>query len=42
VHRPGRTYTPSDLIERATHAPLAIAPYIGYLQAKFGELYDLY
>ena len=42
VHRHGRMYTPSGLIERATHAPLGIALYIGYLQAKFGELYDLY
>ena len=41
VHRPGRKRDPEDLIENATGRPLDTAPYLHYLRAKFGELYDL-
>jgi carboxypeptidase Taq len=41
VHRHGQKYEPDDLIERATGSPPDTAPYLRYLQTKFGELYDL-
>jgi carboxypeptidase Taq len=41
VYRPGRKFTAPELVERATGGPLAIEPYIAYLRAKYGELYDL-
>ena len=41
VYQYGRTYTPLELIERATAAPLSIEPYIRYLQAKYGNIYTL-
>jgi carboxypeptidase Taq len=34
-------FDPGDLIERATGQPLTIEPYLSYLRAKFGEIYDL-
>jgi carboxypeptidase Taq len=41
VYVHGRRYAPDDLIERVTDAPLSIAPYVGYLKKKYGELYEL-
>ena len=41
VHRPGRKHDPEPLIENATGRSLDTAPYLHYLRAKFGELYDL-
>ena len=41
IHQHGRKYTPSELIQRVTGAPLSIEPYIRYLRAKYGELYEL-
>jgi carboxypeptidase Taq len=41
VHRHGRKFTPNELIERATGAPMNMAPYLAYLRAKYGELYRL-
>jgi carboxypeptidase Taq len=41
VYRHGRKYPPNELVERATGAPMSIAPYIAYLRAKFGEIYRL-
>ncbi len=41
VHRHGSRYYPDELIERATGRPLETAPYLSYLNNKFGELYDL-
>ena len=41
VHRHGKKYEPDDLIERATGNPPDTAPYLRYLETKFGELYDL-
>ena len=41
VYRHGGKFTPNALIERATGGPLAIEPYIAYLRAKYGELYEL-
>jgi len=41
IYQHGRKYTPSELIQRVTGAPLSIEPYIRYLRAKYGELYEL-
>ena len=41
VYEPGRKFTAAELIERATGGPLSIAPYIEYLRAKYGEIYQL-
>lgn len=41
VHRHGRKFTPNELLERATGKPLTAAPWIAYVQQKFGALYGL-
>jgi carboxypeptidase Taq len=41
VHRHGRKFTPNELLERATGKPLTAAPWIAYVQHKFGALYGL-
>jgi carboxypeptidase Taq len=41
IHRHGRKFTPRELIQRATGSPLSTAPYIQYLQTKFGEVYSV-
>ncbi len=41
VHRHGSHYYPHELVERATGHPLDTAPYLRYLEDKFGELYVL-
>jgi carboxypeptidase Taq len=41
VHRHGRKFTPNELLERATGKPLTAAPWIAYVQRKFGALYRL-
>jgi carboxypeptidase Taq len=41
IYQHGCKYTASELIKRATGAPLNIEPYIRYLQNKYGELYSL-
>ncbi len=41
VHRHGKKYEPDDLIERATGRPPDTAPYLRYLESKFGELYTI-
>jgi len=41
VHRHGKKYEPDDLIERATGASPDTAPYLRYLETKFGELYNV-
>lgn len=40
IYQYGRMYTPFELIERATAAPLSIEPYIRYLRAKYGNIYE--
>jgi carboxypeptidase Taq len=42
VHRHGRKFTPNELLERATGKPLTAAPWIAYVQNKFGALYGLH
>ena len=41
IYKHGRKYTPAELVQRVTGAPLTIDPYIGYLRQKYGTLYDL-
>ena len=41
IYQHGSKFTASELIERVTGGPLRIAPYVGYLRAKYGELYQL-
>lgn len=41
IHQWGRKYEPSDLVRRVTGGPLDPAPYLGYLQDKYGEIYGL-
>jgi carboxypeptidase Taq len=41
VYQHGRKFTAPELIERATGGPLRIDPYVRYLRAKYGELYNL-
>ena len=40
VHRHGSRYEPEDLIRNVTGRTLDTAPYLKYLNTKFGELYD--
>jgi carboxypeptidase Taq len=41
VHVHGAKFPPAELVQKATGNPLDVAPYIAYLRAKYGELYDL-
>ncbi|WP_019586663.1 carboxypeptidase M32 [Deinococcus apachensis] len=41
VYRHGRTYSPAELLERATGQGLDPAPYLAYLRGKYAELYHL-
>jgi carboxypeptidase Taq len=41
IYRHGRKYTPTDLIVRATGAPMSTGPYLAYLRRKYGEIYSL-
>ncbi|MFM7321249.1 MAG: carboxypeptidase M32, partial [Armatimonadota bacterium] len=39
VHRPGRRYEPTELVERICGAPFTSKPYIRYLHDKYREIY---
>jgi carboxypeptidase Taq len=41
VHRHGKKYEPDDLISHATGRPPDTAPYLRYLESKFGKLYGV-
>lgn len=41
VHRHGRRYTPAELCERATGAPLSSEPFLAYLEQKLATVYEL-
>ena len=41
VHRHGRKFGAEEIVRRATGSPISPAPYLRYLNAKFGELYGL-
>ena len=39
IYRHGRKYTAPEIVQRATGEPLSIAPYLAYLNTKYGALY---
>lgn len=41
MYQHGRKFHPRELIMRATGEPMSTGPYLGYLRAKYGELYRL-
>ncbi len=41
IYQHGAKFTANELVERATGGPITIQPYINYLRAKYGELYQL-
>ncbi len=41
IHHHGSFYLPDEIVERVTGRPLDTAPYLRYLETKFGELYGL-
>jgi carboxypeptidase Taq len=41
IYRHGRKFTAPEIVQRATGEPLSIAPYLGYLNTKYGALYGL-
>jgi len=41
IYQHGSKYTATELVERVTGGPMRIEPYIRYLRAKYGELYEL-
>ncbi|MEW6217080.1 MAG: carboxypeptidase M32 [Candidatus Bipolaricaulota bacterium] len=41
VHRHGRVYLPEDLVKRVTGSGLSAQPFLRYVRAKYGEVYEL-
>ena len=41
IYQHGRMFTANELVQRISGEPLTIAPYMRYLWAKYGELFDL-
>jgi len=41
VHLHGRKYEPQELVQKITGSKIDAAPYLRYLQGKFGEIYGL-
>jgi carboxypeptidase Taq len=41
IYRHGRKFTASEIVQRVTGGPLSIAPYVAYLNTKYGALYGL-
>jgi carboxypeptidase Taq len=41
IHRHGRRYTPAELCQRVTGAPLSSAAFLDYLEAKLAVVYQL-
>ena len=41
IYRHGRTFTPEEIVARATGSPMTMTPYLAYLRKKYGELYRL-
>jgi carboxypeptidase Taq len=39
IYRHGRKFTAPEIVQRATGEPLSIAPYLRYLETKYGALY---
>jgi carboxypeptidase Taq len=41
IHRHGAKFEPQELVQRITGSKIDPAPYLRYLETKFGEIYDL-
>ena len=41
LHQHGRSYQPRDLVMRITGQSVSTAPYLEYLESKYGELYGV-
>ena len=41
IYRHGRKFTAPEIVQRATGQPLSIAPYVGYLNKKYGAIYGM-
>jgi len=41
VHQYGRKYEPQELVQRVTGSKIDPAPYLRYLERKYGEIYGL-
>ena len=41
VHRHGRKFTSTELLQRITGSPLTAEPYVTYLKQKYSEIYQL-
>ncbi len=41
VHRHGRKYPPRELVARVTGGPIAVRPFVDYLNGKLGPIYGL-
>jgi carboxypeptidase Taq len=41
LYRHGRKFKADEVVRRATGEPMTIRPYMDYLTAKYGALYDL-
>jgi carboxypeptidase Taq len=41
VHQHGAKWGAAEILERATGAPIAVAPFLSYLRGKIGGVYAL-
>jgi carboxypeptidase Taq len=41
LHRHGRKFTPQETLARVVGGPINVGPYMRYLKAKLGEIYEL-
>ncbi|HZU86723.1 MAG TPA: carboxypeptidase M32 [Anaerolineaceae bacterium] len=41
IYQYGRIYTADEMVQRITGGPLRMEPYMNYLRARFGELYEI-
>ena len=41
LYQHGRKFKPNELVERATGGQMSVGPYLAYLRAKYGELYQI-
>jgi carboxypeptidase Taq len=41
IHRHGAKFEPQELVQRITGSKIDPAPYVNYLETKFGEIYEL-
>jgi len=41
LYQHGRKFKPNELVERVTGGQMSVGPYLAYLRAKYGELYQL-